>query len=93
MERVEYQSAVPCETEWVDDSSMYQGESRVLTAGVDGVANVTANVTRLDGTETGRDVLSSVTVTEPVTRVVAVAPKSGPRPWLPVPSPGPPADG
>lgn len=37
VERVEYQSAVPYETEWVDDSSMYQGESRVLTAGVDGV--------------------------------------------------------
>ena len=56
VERVEYQSAVAYETEWVDDSSMYQGESRVLTAGVDGVANVTANVTCLDGTETGRDV-------------------------------------
>ena len=76
---VEYQSAVPYETEWVDDSSMYQGESRVLTAGVDGVANVTANVTRLDGTETGRDVLSSVTVTEPVTRVVAVGTKERPK--------------
>ena len=79
VERVEYQSAVPYETEWVDDSSMYQGESRVLTAGVDGVANVTANVTRLDGTETGRDVLSSVTVTEPVTRVVAVGTKERPK--------------
>ena len=79
VERVEYQSAVAYETEWVDDSSMYQGESRVLTAGVDGVANVTANVTCLDGTETGRDVLSSVTVTGPVTRVVAVGTKERPK--------------
>ena len=79
VERVEYQSAVAYETEWVDDSSMYQGESRVLTAGVDGVANVTANITCLDGTETGRDVLSSVTVTGPVTRVVAVGTKERPK--------------
>ena len=79
VDRVSYQAAVPYSTEWVDDSSMYQGESRTITAGVDGVADVTANVSYVDGVETSRDVLSSVTVTEPVTRVVAVGTKERPK--------------
>src|SRR5699024_11396602 len=57
VDRVSYQAAVPYSTEWVDDSSMYQGESRTITAGVDGVADVTANVSYVDGVETSRDVL------------------------------------
>ena len=79
VDRVEYQDEIAYSTEWVDDSSMYQGESRVITAGVNGVANVTADVSYVDGVETSRDVLSSVTVTEPVTRVVAVGTKERPK--------------
>lgn len=79
VDRVEYQDEIAYSTEWVDDDSMYQGESRVITAGVNGVANVTANVSYVDGVESSRDVISSVTVTEPVTRVVAVGTKERPK--------------
>ena len=79
VERVEYQDAIAYDTEWRDDASMYQGESRVITAGVNGVANVTANVSYVDGEETSRSVLSYTTVQEPVKRVVAVGTKEKPK--------------
>ena len=58
---------------------MYQGESRVLTQGVNGVADVEATVTYVDGQETGRDIISSTVVTEPVTQVVATGTKERPK--------------
>ena len=79
VDRVQYQDSVPFETEYVDDSSMYQGESRVLTQGVNGVADVEATVTYVDGQETGRDIISSTVVTEPVTQVVATGTKERPK--------------
>ena len=58
---------------------MYQGESRVITAGVNGVANVEATVTYVDGQETSRNIISSVVVTEPVSQVVATGTKERPK--------------
>ena len=79
VERVQYQAPVAYETEYVDDSSMYQGESRVITKGAEGLANVDAHVSYTDGVETARDVISSTTVTAPVTQVVAKGTKERPK--------------
>ena len=58
---------------------MYQGESRVITKGAEGLANVDAHVSYTDGVETARDVISSTTVTAPVTQVVAKGTKERPK--------------
>ena len=79
VERVQYEAPVAYETEYVDDSTMYQGESRVITKGVDGLANVDAHISYTDGVETARDVISSETITAPVTQVVAKGTKERPK--------------
>ena len=81
-ENVTYEEEIACPVEEVPDSSMYQGESRVLDAGIPGTASVEASVTYLNGKETGRDVLSSETIVEPTVRVVAVGTKERPS-WYP----------
>ncbi len=79
VDREKYRTAVPYETEWQNDDTMYQGETRLITAGVEGTADVEANVTYLNGVETNRDVIDSVMVTAPVTRVMAVGTKERPK--------------
>ena len=79
VERVRYEAPVAYETEYVDDSTMYQGESRVITKGVEGLANVDAHVSYTDGVETARDVISSEIITAPVTQVVAKGTKERPK--------------
>lgn len=56
----------------VNDPSLPQGQTRVLTAGSDGELTCTAQVTYVNGVETGRTVLSSEVVTAPVDELVAV---------------------
>ena len=79
VDRVAYQTALPYETEWKDDNSMYRGESRVITKGINGTADVQANVSYIDGVESNRDVISSTTVKDPVNQVVAVGTKERPK--------------
>ena len=79
VDHMQYEAPVAYETEYVDDSSMYQGESRVITKGVDGLANVDAHVSYTDGVETARSVISSETLRDPVTQVVAKGTKERPK--------------
>lgn len=81
-ENITYEEEVVCPVEEVPDSSMYQGERRVLDAGIPGLASVEACVTYVNGKESGRDVISYETLTEPTTRVVAVGTKQRPS-WYP----------
>ena len=82
---VERQSGVqdiPYEVEYQDDSSLYVGDTRVLSAGVYGKADVTANVTYINGEETNREVVASVTLSEPVAELQARGTMERPT-WLP----------
>lgn len=82
VESISYTESVAPAVEEVEDSSMYEGETKVLQAGVNGQNLVTADVTYLNGTEESRTVTSSTVVSEPVTKVVAVGTKERPT-WLP----------
>ncbi len=73
-----YTEAIPSPIEEVPDDSMYQGDTRVIDAGSEGVSQVTASVTYVNGHERERNVTESVTVTEPTTKVIAVG--TVPRP-------------
>jgi murein DD-endopeptidase MepM/ murein hydrolase activator NlpD len=79
VDAVTYTEEIPCQVEEVEDSSMYTGESKVLTEGVPGQALVSANVTYVNGYEEGREITSTQTLSEPTTQVVAVGTKERPK--------------
>ena len=82
VESVSYTESVAPSVEEVEDDSMYEGETKVLQAGVNGQNLVSADVTYLNGTEESRTITSTTVVSEPVTKVVAVGTKERPT-WLP----------
>ena len=81
-QRESYLTDIPYDVEYTDDSSIYKGDYKVLSAGQYGKADVTANVTYVNGEETERTVLSYVTLREPVTEQQARGTKERPT-WLP----------
>ena len=82
VERQNYVQDIPYEVEYQDDNTMYQGDYKVLSAGTFGKADVTANVTYINGEETARQVVASVTLSDPVTETQARG--TIPRPtWFP----------
>jgi uncharacterized protein YabE (DUF348 family) len=70
--------AVAHETVETPDPEALQGEKKVTTPGVDGEKTTVYRVTVVDGVETGREVLSSDVVREPVAEQVAVGTKARP---------------
>ena len=82
VERQTYVEDVPYGVEYVDDPDMYQGDYRVISKGTYGKADVTANVTYVNGLETDRQVVASAVLSEPIAEVQARGTK--PRPsWYP----------
>ena len=79
VEEVTYTQAIECPVEEVEDSSLYIGDTRVLTQGVEGEEQVSATVTYVNGQETNRTVNSTTTLREPTTTVMAVGTKEKPR--------------
>jgi murein DD-endopeptidase MepM/ murein hydrolase activator NlpD len=82
MDAVTYHQAIEPSVQEVSDSSMYEGESKVLDSGTYGDSLVSANVTYINGVEEGRDVLSTNVLSQPSDKVVAVGTKVRPS-WLP----------
>lgn len=81
-EQQHYLSNVPYDVTYQEDSSLYKGDYKVLSAGVYGKADVLADVTYKNGEEIDRVVRSYTTLTEPVTEIQAVGTKARPT-WLP----------
>ena len=82
VERQRYVQDVPYEVEYTDDASMYQGEYKITSPGVYGKADMTANVTYINGEETEREVVASVTLSQPVTEQQLRGTKERPT-WYP----------
>ncbi|MBR5391002.1 MAG: M23 family metallopeptidase [Clostridia bacterium] len=74
-----YQEEIPYETEIVYDDSMYKNKSAIRVQGVNGLADVVADVTYVNGVETDRKILSYTVLKEPVNAVKAVGTKEPPR--------------
>ena len=62
-----YVDSVAFRVEYTDSADLYKGDYKVVSAGKYGAADVVANVTYVNGTETERTLLSRVTLQEPVT--------------------------
>ena len=82
VERQRYVQDVAYQVEYTDDASMYQGEYKTTSPGVYGKADITANVTYINGEETEREVVASVTLAQPVTEQQLRGTKERPT-WYP----------
>ena len=77
-----YVADVPYEIEYVDDDSMWEGDTRVITKGQYGSADIKARVTYEGLTEVDRVIEEETILTEPVTEVQARGTKERPT-WAP----------
>ena len=66
-----YQAQIPYEIEYVDDNTMWEGDTKVLSKGVYGTADVVAQVTYQGVEEIERIIESETVLVEPVTEVQA----------------------
>ena len=82
VDNVTYTQSIECPVVEVQDDSMYQGESKVLDAGVPGEQIVNADIAYLNGVEQERTVLSTQVTREATNKVIAVGTKVRPS-WLP----------
>lgn len=81
-DEITYSEAIASPVREVKDDNMYEGDSKVLDAGIPGEAMVTADITYVNGTERERNVIDTTVVSEPTEKVIAVG--TMPRPsWLP----------
>ena len=78
-EHVTYTEAIPCPVEEVKDDKMYKGDSKILTQGEEGEAQVQADVVYINGYERDRTVTETTTLREPTTTVKAVGTKERPK--------------
>lgn len=79
VEDVTYSEPIECPVETRDDPTMYKGESKIITQGVEGESQVNATVTYVNGQETNRVINSTTTVREATTTVKAVGTKEKPK--------------
>ena len=81
VDHVTYTESIAAPVREVEDSSMYVGDTKVLSAGSEGSQQVTADVTYLNGHETAREVTETTVLTQPTEKVVAVGTKEKPS-WI-----------
>lgn len=82
VQRERYVENVMYDIEYTDSANLYKGDYKITSAGAYGAADVMATVTYVNGEETERTVLSSVTLREPVTEQRLQGTKERPT-WLP----------
>jgi len=77
-----YQAEIPFEVEYIDDSSMWEGDTSVVKKGVYGLADTTALVTYVNSEETKREIKEQTVISEPEAAVYRRG--TAPRPsWAP----------
>lgn len=81
-ERQNYVAEVDYDITYVDDSTMYKGDTRVIDKGEYGTADVVADVVYVNGVETSREVISKVMLTAPKAETRARGTKERPS-WMP----------
>ena len=77
-----YVADIPYDVEYVDDPTMWQGDTKVISKGVYGMADTVARVTYEGAMELERVIESQEMITEPVTEVQARGTKERPS-WAP----------
>jgi uncharacterized protein YabE (DUF348 family) len=86
VKKVTVQQAIPYQVIHRSDSSMYQGNSSVVTGGLEGSRRIVYSVVIVDGKQTHRAVVSNKVVREPRNEIERVGTKARPAP-KPAPAP------
>ncbi len=68
-ETATYTEAVAYDVQYIDNASMYEGETEIKSQGKDGTDLIVATVERVNGEEVGRTVVSTTRISEPVAEV------------------------
>ena len=77
-----YEADIPYDIEYIDDASMWEGDTSVVSKGVYGKADTTALVTYVNSEEIQRDIVEQTVTSEPVSEVQKRG--TAPRPtWAP----------
>lgn len=71
----EYSRVIDFETESIENTELYEGNTEILLQGEEGEEIVTAEITYLNGYETDRNVVGTQIVKEPVTEKIAIGAK------------------
>ena len=77
-----YEAQIPYEVEYIDDSSMWKGDTSVVTEGVYGTADTTALVTYINNEETEREITMQIVTSQPQSAVYKRGTKERPS-WAP----------
>jgi murein DD-endopeptidase MepM/ murein hydrolase activator NlpD len=75
VEKATYNVAIGHSTERKNNENAYKGVQTIQTRGKDGTTQVVARVIRINGDETGREILKETILAEPVTEVILVGTK------------------
>ncbi len=78
VQTVSLTEVVPFKVEKIDDSSIYEGRTVIAQKGQDGTAMVLATVTKVNGVETKKEIISSEPLTMPVDQIEKVGTKVRP---------------
>lgn len=70
--KISYTGAIDFDVQYVDDDSLYIGESVVDVEGTEGTAAYEALVTSQGDTEISREITSETIITKPVTKVIRI---------------------
>lgn len=73
------EETIPFGTVYKNDSSIYSGQTKVVTRGVEGKIRITENIVTEDGVEIKREEVSRETVVEKVDEVIAKGTKKRPQ--------------
>ena len=77
-----YEADIPYDIEYIDDDSMWEGDTSVVSKGVYGKADTTALVTYVNSEEIERNIVSQTVTSDPVSEVQKRG--TAPRPsWAP----------
>ncbi len=71
-EQTTYTETIQKSTEYVNNDEEYKTYRSVISAGSDGSKEVTATITKVNGVEQEREIISETVITEPVAEVVEV---------------------
>ncbi|MDK2965781.1 MAG: hypothetical protein PWP53_1393 [Lacrimispora sp.] len=71
VESVTYTEAIESPVEYIDDVSLYVGETQMKTEGLAGEAQVTAEVTYVNSKEIDRTITETKTLTDPTKTIIA----------------------
>lgn len=78
VQTMELTEAIPREVQKIEDANLYQDTTVVAQEGEDGEARVVAKITKINGAEQNREVLSSQTIKSPIAKIEKIGTKELP---------------